>query len=67
MLRVWRPYYGVGYSPLYIYYELLILHNIIGEFGSSYRIGTLNKGADQKQTVENPEKGVSQHLILKQL
>ena len=25
-LRVWQPYYGVGYSPLYIYYELLVLY-----------------------------------------
>ena len=26
MLRVRQPYYGVGYSPLYIYDELLVPH-----------------------------------------
>ena len=34
-LRVWQPYYGVGYSPLYIYYELLIIFKKLHSIASN--------------------------------
>ena len=45
-LRVWRPYYGVGYSPLYIYYELLVVLNLLGRLSRYGRLGMLGNIED---------------------